>query len=57
MLNQPGIDDWYRQKILPAVRSDILRESDEQILWSDLSELQPSTRCIWTLAKHSQSSG
>lgn len=40
MLNQPGIDDWYRQKILPAVRSEIMRESDEQILGSDLSELQ-----------------
>jgi hypothetical protein len=40
MFNKLGIDDWYRQEISPRVRGEILRESDEQILGSDLSELQ-----------------
>lgn len=36
----PGISDYYRQRIIPAVRGEILRESDEQILGSDTEELK-----------------
>lgn len=36
----PGISDYYRQRIIPAVRGEILRESDEQILGSDTDELK-----------------
>lgn len=36
----PGISDYYRQHILPGVRGEILRETDEQILGTDTDELK-----------------
>ena len=38
MFNKPGIDDLYRREILPRVRGEILRESDEQT-WSAPTEV------------------
>ena len=35
---RPRISDLYRQQILPNVRGEILRESEEQIIGSDIEE-------------------
>ena len=37
---QPGISDLFREQILPNVRGEILRESEEQIIGSDIEELK-----------------
>lgn len=37
---QPGIADYYRQKIIPAIRAEILREPDEQIIGTDIEDLK-----------------
>lgn len=37
---KPSISDYYRQHIIPEVKGEILRESDEQILGADVNEFQ-----------------
>lgn len=36
----PSISDYYRQRIIPDVKGEILRETDEQILGTDVDELK-----------------
>ncbi len=54
-----GISDHYRQRVLPEVKGEILRESDEQILGTDTDELKMyfSERYAWAPVEEDPESG